>query len=116
MPFSFSTSSQSGLLEEGRFLMPPLYSPIALPCPAKPCAARILSRPLVPDKGPPGGLADVGRLDPQPLLEAAVARYRGEDAAVVVVGRIEDDPPVRGEARRFVPDSVGEGLDLPALE
>src|SRR5260221_4780073 len=88
---------------------PPLLLPLF-------CTACILSRPLVAHKGPPGGLADVCRLDSEPLLEAAVARYRRKHAAVVVVGCIENDPAVRREAGRLVARAVGQGLALPALE
>src|SRR5882724_780680 len=91
----------------------PRSSPIA---PLKTDTERILSRPLAAEKGPPGRLADVGRLDPQPLLEAAVARHGGEHAPIVVVGRVENDPAVRREAGRLVALAVGQGQNLLALE
>src|SRR5258707_5591668 len=71
---------------------------------------------LVTQKRPPGRLAHIGRLDAQPLLEAAVARYRGEHAAVVVVGCVQNDPPVRREARRLVARAVRQSLNLLALQ
>src|SRR6267142_3723932 len=71
---------------------------------------------LVTQERPPGRLAHIGRLDAEPLLEAAVARHRGEHAAVVHVARIQNDPPVRREARRFVALAVGQSLNLLALQ
>src|SRR5882762_8411659 len=71
---------------------------------------------LVTQERPPGRLAHIGRLDAEPLLEAAVARYRGEHAPVVDVGRIQNDPSVRREARRFVALAVGQSLNLLALQ
>src|SRR5258707_14767447 len=55
-------------------------------------------------------------LDAEPLLEAAVARYRGKHAAVGVVGGVQNDPPVRREARRLVARTVRQVLTLLAVE
>src|SRR5882672_11559181 len=103
---SFRTGNEMGVTVSPN---PPLLLPLF-------GAACILSRPLVAHKGPPGRLADVGRLDSKPLLEAAVARHRGEHAAVVDVGCIQNDPAVRREGGRLVALAVGQGLNLPALE
>src|SRR5713226_8371031 len=57
---------------------------------------------LVAQERAPGRLADIGRLDAQPLLEAAVAGYRGEHAAVVDVGCVQNHPPAGRKSRRLI--------------